>query len=77
MTRLMCLDLTTEGGGGDRGLGRPGYQGSFLYSIYFIQWIGDSPDRFCVCKTRGLGCTHNIIIDARIGGEKGTEKCKF
>ena len=25
----------------------------------------------------GLGCTHNIIIDARIGGEKGTEKCKF
>ena len=42
MTRLMCLDLITEGGG-----------------------IG------------GLGCTHNIIIDARIGGEKGTEKCKF
>ena len=22
-------------------------------------------------------CTHNIIIDARIGGERGTEKCKF
>ena len=24
----------------------------------------------------GLGCTHNIIVgeDARIGGEKGTEK---
>ena len=44
MTRLMCLDLITEGGG----LGG---------------W--------------GLGCTHNIIIDARIGDEKGTEKCKF
>ena len=38
MTRLMCLDLITEG---------------------------------------GEGCTHNIIIDARIGDEKGTEKCKF
>ena len=30
----------------------------------------------CVEGGGGLGCTHNIIIgeDARIGGEKGTEK---
>ena len=27
-------------------------------------------------RGRGLGCTHKII-DARIGGETGTEKCKF
>ena len=51
MTRLMCLDLITEGGG--IGGGVEGWGGGWL------------------------GCTHNIIIDARIGGEKGTEKCKF
>ena len=50
MTRLMCLDLITEGG--DRGDGGGGEGGG------------------------GLGCTHKII-DARIGGETGTEKCKF